>query len=492
MVHLRRSLACCLVGASLLMASCVPGTPPPADTATVPSPVTPSPLVPRPSVTAPMPTPSVAPAVTPSPREASPPPTPAGVQAGTTPTPGPTHSAATATPTPSPPPVPSRRYEDASLGLSLAYGAPWTLTQLSPVAVLEEPNGGRVVISGEPLDGLGTAQFAEAVVKEFAQELPLWEELSREWAERFNGLLVRGRMVQSGVLHGVTALVTHNGAYGVVVAQFAPERDAGTYTVGFDRVLASLRWTTPTGGLRDDHGDQVGTATPVRLGESLRGAVGHGGDVDWFRFAGAPGRRYQLAVSPAVLAEGRVTLFVDQGGGPCPLTWASGAEELLLRWAVRTHTTYFFEVEAAGRGTVGTYALTLTSSDADPTDDHGNHPCSATGLELGVPEPGDLETVDDVDVFAVPVSVGRSYAVQVHGESEGARLTVTGAGGETLATGEWQADPESGGTREVVHWHATASGDHYLAVAAADEEGSGPYTVTVTFERATSITRALP
>jgi hypothetical protein len=73
-------------------------------------------------------------------------------------------------------------------------------------------------------------------------------------------------------------------------------------------------------------------------------------------------------------------------GGTCVLIGSidyPNAGGPFIRWLNPLDGRYFLAVENADAVSTGAYTLNLATASDDPTDDHGDAPCSATAINPG-------------------------------------------------------------------------------------------------------------
>ena len=59
----------------------------------------------------------------------------------------------------------------------------------------------------------------------------------------------------------------------------------------------------------DDHGNDIGDATAIRVGADVRGALDYDDDIDFFRFQAERGQSYQIDVALGTLDDSMVELY---------------------------------------------------------------------------------------------------------------------------------------------------------------------------------------
>ena len=116
----------------------------------------------------------------------------------------------------------------------------------------------------------------------------------------------------------------------------------------------------------DDHGNDIGDATAIRVGAGVLGALHYDGDIDYFRFQAERGQSYQIDVAQGTLYDPKLDLFDSDG------------------WLLDTNDDYgdtyasrlYWEAPSSGeryvavKGGTGTYTLTVSLSTI--VNDHGD------------------------------------------------------------------------------------------------------------------------
>ena len=167
-----------------------------------------------------------------------------------------------------------------------------------------------------------------------------------------------------------------------------------------DTLASRLYWNAPSSGERyvavegfgigtytltvslsdviDDHADSEVSATAIRVGADVRGALDYDGDIDFFRFQAEAGRGYQIDVALGTLDDSIVYLY--DGDGSFLDTNDDYGDTLASRlyWNAPSSGERYVAVEGFG---IGTYTLTVSLSDL--IDDHANSEGDATAIRVG-------------------------------------------------------------------------------------------------------------
>ena len=257
-----------------------------------------------------------------------------------------------------------------------------------------------------------------------------------------------------------------------------------------DTLASRLYWNAPSSGERyvavegygvgtytlmvslsdfiDDHADSEVSATAIRVGADVRGAVDYDGDVDFFRFQAEQGQSYQIDVALGTLDDSELVLLDPDGrelayNGDYGDTFGSR-----LYWEAPSSGERY--VVVWGYGT-GTYTLTVSLSDV--IDDHGNWEGDATAIRVGADVRGALDYDGDVDFFRFQAEQGQSYQIDVAlGTLDDSIVSLLDSDGSFLDTNDDYGDTLA----SRLYWNAPSSGERYVAV---EGYGTGTYTLTV-------------
>jgi hypothetical protein len=222
------------------------------------------------------------------------------------------------------------------------------------------------------------------------------------------------------------------------------------------------------GPIADDHGDTVGSATPLTPGSPVDGELA-GSDVDYFSFTAGTGERFSLDLShldPS--ADYTVQVLKGDGVSVLASTRASyGSSVARLFSTIPTAGIYFARVSPTFSSVrIAYYRIELRKP---ILDDHGDSPATATPLTFGVTMNGANEFPGDLDFFSFEANAGERFAFDDLGAQNGGssiRLTLLGEDGVDL-----EAVPGEG-------FVAPATGTFYLRV----QHVSGLDTLTGTYQ----------
>ena len=223
----------------------------------------------------------------------------------------------------------------------------------------------------------------------------------------------------------------------------------------------------------DDHGDDIDTATAIEVETPVAGIVDYGGDVDLFRFTAAAGQLYRIDVALGTLDYFAAILRDSDGddaqrGDPrvSGIFW-----ETPIFWEAPDSGDYYVEVRANSAGSTGTYTLTVSQSDIQ--DDHGNDIETATAIEVETTVGGIVDFRGDVDFFHFTATAGQLYQIDI-------ALGTLADSRTILRNSDWWELASSYGDSlgSSISWVAPDSGDYYVEVSSWGGS-TGSYTLTV-------------
>ncbi|ARU57525.1 hypothetical protein OLMES_3490 [Oleiphilus messinensis] len=276
---------------------------------------------------------------------------------------------------------------------------------------------------------------------------------------------------------------------------FDPSGDAVAFSIGVN--ASSVRFNAAVSGtyhivVSDLDGNSTGTydlSTAVYAGDDyvansstagsivIEGGASEGvadgeiervGDVDWISFTPAQWSTYNVEIYGHDLDDPNLQL-VDAAGS----VLASGSNGLLTDYTSNTADTLYIQVrDNAGSQPVGDYQVVVT---LDQSDDFSADVVTTGSVALGNFANGELESVGDVDWFAVSMTQGQSYDLLVSSlELDGAEIELFDRSGGLI---------NSPGTSGLAYT-ATSTGTHYVGVnAGSSSVPVGLYTLS--FQNAT-------
>ena len=230
-----------------------------------------------------------------------------------------------------------------------------------------------------------------------------------------------------------------------------------------------------------DHGNDRGSATPVRSGTAVTGNINPGTDEDWFFIRLT---HTDLAGIDFLVLRATTTGMTNTMGA---LYNSSGRElaadddggtgmNFALSARLTTIGTYYVRVSSSGSDT-GMYRLTVTTT----AGDHGNAQAQATPVTRGTAITGNINPNTDEDYFSVVVSSTELAGI----DFLTLRATTTGttdtrgflydSEGTRLA-----ADDDGGmGTNFNISYNIATAGTYYVRVSNSGSD-TGMYRLTVT------------
>ncbi len=218
----------------------------------------------------------------------------------------------------------------------------------------------------------------------------------------------------------------------------------------------------------DDHGNDAATATHVDVASLTDGKLQPDGEVDWFSFDAVQGAEYTITTLLGTLSDSVLRLLDVDGLNSLEIDDDSG-ENLgsMITWTAPTDGVFYIEVR--GKGTSGTYQVSIEAN-----DDHGDDSASATPTTDPSTTHGRIESVGDVDFISFPANAGVFYRVQTSlATLESGVVRLLGVDGVTqIARSDGPPeDPIS------VQFVAPADGVYFIAVEARNPMHTGSYSV---------------
>ncbi|WP_164000664.1 pre-peptidase C-terminal domain-containing protein [Pyxidicoccus caerfyrddinensis] len=208
----------------------------------------------------------------------------------------------------------------------------------------------------------------------------------------------------------------------------------------------------------DDHADSAAGATPLPAGATpLAGRLETFDDVDVFAISVTAPHAYRVACKSDMDLSGCKVRVVTPSGTHVA---SSGSFSDTASFETSVTGTLLVEISASSSQRMGTYTLTLTDLGLD---DAGDTQATATALSLSVLVDGRFESTTDVDVYAVQLTGGLRYWVELSSDAR-FQLSVLDGNGNLLPLDF---------TRVV---SPSTSGTYYLHFAASE---AGVYQVRV-------------
>ena len=237
----------------------------------------------------------------------------------------------------------------------------------------------------------------------------------------------------------------------------------------------------------DDHPAAPATGDVVAVDGSVTGVVDYGGDVDWFAVPLVAGRHYRIDLEGTSTGQGsledpRLHGMFDAAGNPVEGAGSDndGGEgyNSHLEFSAPGTGTYYIAAAAHAVHT-GSYRLSVE----EVTDDYPASTATGAVVQVGGSATGEIEVPGDTDWFAVELSAGREYLIDLEGwRTDGGTLEdplllgIHDVDG-TLIDGA--TDDDGGeGLNSRVSFEAPETGTYYIA-AGAYEDYTGSYTLAV-------------
>lgn len=265
----------------------------------------------------------------------------------------------------------------------------------------------------------------------------------------------------------------------------------GTYYIAagaFGSGTGTYRLSVTGVGSSDDYSDDTSTSGSLSAGSHTFGEIEDSYDQDWFAVSLVAGHEYQIDLEGGSSSAGTLPDTYLRGIHDSSGNLISGTTNddggtgynSAVSYTAPSSGTYYIAASAYGSGT-GTYRLSLSdmgSSDdfADTTSTHGT-------LTVGGHQTGEIEESSDQDWFAVTLTAGHTYQVDLEGSpSSMGTLSDTYLHGVYDSTGSLISGTtnDDGGTgyNSQIEITASSSGVYYVS-AGSYGSNTGTYAVSV-------------
>ena len=298
-----------------------------------------------------------------------------------------------------------------------------------------------------------------------------------------DGLLVLNTDDDDGGTGSNSQLVftpSEESTYYVAVAG-AQSDDTGTYELFINEASS----------LTDDFNADTATEGRVSVGASVAGEIEYGNDRDWFAVTLTAGTTYQIDLegvdtSVGTLADPYLYGIYDDQGNFLPETSDDDSGTGYNSRAVFTPSesgTYYLSAAGVSSDELGTYRVSV--SETSFTDDFGASTATHGQVSVGASVAGEIEHSNDRDWFAVTLTAGTTYQIDLEGVDTSAGTLadpylygIYDAEGTLIAQ---SGNDDSGiGYNSRVTFSPDQSGTYYIAVAGAFSDELGTYTLSVT------------
>nr|CRH04297.1 protein of unknown function [Candidatus Magnetococcus massalia] len=253
--------------------------------------------------------------------------------------------------------------------------------------------------------------------------------------------------------------------------------------------IYSMPTTTSEPGQTDnsesssDFTADTSTLGSILLGSSVTGTIDQAGDRDWFAVQLTAGESCRIDLEGVDTDKGTLanpTFYGVYTSSGSMITgsadWNSGTERNALEYFTPDSSGIYYL--SAGSHLTGSYTLTISESAGD---DYSATTSGAGTITVGSSATGVIEESNDHDWFAVTLTAGTTYQIDLEGAdtSKGSLVNptfygvYTSAGSMVTGSADWNGGV---GLNAQEIFTATSSGTHYLS---AGSHLTGTYTLSI-------------
>ena len=211
-----------------------------------------------------------------------------------------------------------------------------------------------------------------------------------------------------------------------------PPPDPDPVTGPEEPAIAAQQQSSTSEPAGTDFSADASTKGRIAVDDSVTGAVGAAGDVDWFAVELVAGKVYHLVAEPLHAAVDRLATpqvhlmspdgkALESGGLAVSFSGPNGSGFYMFSefefGATETGTHYVAVSALWGSSRTGVYNLSVS----EIPDDYAAGPATSGSVDVGGTEAGQVDFAGDRDWFAVKLEADRSYRLDLEG-------VVTGAG----------------------------------------------------------------
>lgn len=252
-----------------------------------------------------------------------------------------------------------------------------------------------------------------------------------------------------------------------------------------------LSVTDQGGSTADDFSADRSTTGSLTVGGTANGQIEEAADQDWFAMTLQAGHTYQInqegsPTSAGTLSDTYLRGVYDSSGNLISSTSnddGGSGRNSLVEFTASSNGTYYVSAGAYSSLT-GTYKVSLTDLGGSSSDDYAANTSTDGSVAVGGQRSGEIEESGDQDWFAVSLTSGQTYQIDLKGSptSDGT-LSDTYLRGIHDSSGNIIAgttnDDGGSGANSQIEFTASSSGTYYIA-AGAYSSRVGSYTVAVT------------
>jgi len=246
---------------------------------------------------------------------------------------------------------------------------------------------------------------------------------------------------------------TSSGTFWVVVSSISSSA-TGTYTL-------SVSSTAP---VTDDCASTTSTSCGMSVGGANTGSLERSGDIDYYALSVTAGQAYTVSRSGGTLAFTDVTVTIRNSTGSL-IIQNTGSSSFTAASSGTSYVVISANTSSANR--IGTYTISITTSSTDNCADNTSSSCIMPGSG---DTSGSLEIAGDADYFLLSMTTGQTFTIARNGGSlASSSVRITVRNDTTIFT-------QNTGS---VSFTASASGNIWVVITAADGTSTGSYSVNV-------------
>ena len=225
------------------------------------------------------------------------------------------------------------------------------------------------------------------------------------------------------------------------------------------------------GTLRDRYPDSQGSATPIKLGNFIPGAISPRDDKDFFSFPTERGVEYTIDID---MVEG-AAVYIEVRNGSNEIKASNRGIGSSLAWTAETQGDMYIGISASLqlKDPVVNYNFKITG-DNTMQDRHTGTKGSATRINLEIGIAASISPPGDQDYFSFDAKRGVSYSIKATlGSIPGLRVQIAGS--------DEDIETSTDNVAEDIEWTAPEDGTYYLIISGLSQrdESVGTYNIRI-------------